>query len=89
MQNIAKCKNCKDIVESKHEHDFVACSCYAESQAKFQDWCNSHPEATHEERCDWNRKNSRGFFIDGGAYYIRRGGNLQDIEELEDDLNEK
>ena len=25
--NKAKCKNCEDIIESKHRHDFVSCSC--------------------------------------------------------------
>jgi hypothetical protein len=28
MINKAKCKNCLDIIESKHRHDFVTCSCY-------------------------------------------------------------
>ena len=25
--NKAKCKVCKDIIESKHTHDYVECSC--------------------------------------------------------------
>jgi len=28
QKNKAKCKNCGDIIESKHRHDFVACSCF-------------------------------------------------------------
>jgi hypothetical protein len=28
MKNKAKCKNCGDILESKHRHDWVACSCF-------------------------------------------------------------
>lgn len=28
MVNKAKCLNCGDIIESKHVHDFVTCSCY-------------------------------------------------------------
>lgn len=27
IRNIAKCKKCGDIIESKHRHDFVQCSC--------------------------------------------------------------
>lgn len=29
LRNIAKCKKCGDIIESKHRHDFVQCSCGA------------------------------------------------------------
>lgn len=29
IRNIAKCKKCGDIIESKHRHDFVLCSCGA------------------------------------------------------------
>lgn len=25
--NTAKCKVCGDVIESKHRHDFVSCSC--------------------------------------------------------------
>ena len=28
VRNMAKCRNCKDIIESKHRHDFVTCSCF-------------------------------------------------------------
>lgn len=27
IKNAAKCKKCGDIIESKHTHDFVMCSC--------------------------------------------------------------
>lgn len=29
MRNIAQCRLCKDIIESKHRHDFVSCKCGA------------------------------------------------------------
>lgn len=29
LRNIAKCKKCGDIIESKHRHDYVVCSCGA------------------------------------------------------------
>jgi hypothetical protein len=28
MRNKAKCGNCGDVIESKHRHDWVACSCF-------------------------------------------------------------
>ena len=30
-RNRARCKKCKDIIESKHRHDFVTCTCGAVS----------------------------------------------------------
>lgn len=32
MSNRAKCKNCGDVVESKHRQDMVSCSCFKKSQ---------------------------------------------------------
>jgi hypothetical protein len=29
MRNIAQCRKCQDIIESKHRHDFVSCKCGA------------------------------------------------------------
>lgn len=29
MRNIAKCRKCGDVIESKHRHDFVWCECKA------------------------------------------------------------
>ena len=31
LTNKAKCNNCGDVIESKHQHDFVACSCFADT----------------------------------------------------------
>ena len=30
--NKAKCKNCEDVIESKHRHDWVACSCFTNTE---------------------------------------------------------
>ena len=27
LKNVAQCKKCNDVIESKHRHDFVRCSC--------------------------------------------------------------
>ena len=27
MRNRIRCKECKEIIESKHRHDFVTCKC--------------------------------------------------------------
>lgn len=29
MKNRAKCRKCGDVIESKHRHDWVSCSCKA------------------------------------------------------------
>lgn len=29
ISNKARCKKCNDIIESRHRHDFVTCSCGA------------------------------------------------------------
>lgn len=43
-------KKCIDIIESKHIHDLVRCSC-------------------------------KSIFVDGGHGYLRRGGNIDDIDD--------
>lgn len=40
-RNRAKCRNCGDIIESKHGHDFVTCKCHVE-------WNNKHHELLEE-----------------------------------------
>ena len=27
IKNAARCLNCNDVIESKHRHDFVTCTC--------------------------------------------------------------
>lgn len=61
LKNVAMCRKCGDIIESKHVHDFVRCKCGA-------------------------------IAVDGGKDYLRRIGNLEDIEDLSeskalDDVN--
>ena len=51
IHNRCKCAKCGDIIESKHDHDFVTCSCGAIS-------------------------------VDGGHEYLRRCGNLEDMIEM-------
>lgn len=29
MRNIAKCRSCKEVIESIHVHDWVSCKCFA------------------------------------------------------------
>jgi hypothetical protein len=29
VKNMAKCRRCSDIIESKHKYDFVSCKCKA------------------------------------------------------------
>lgn len=30
IRNSAKCLHCNDVIESKHRHDFVQCSCWSD-----------------------------------------------------------
>lgn len=30
LRNAAECALCYDVIESKHRHDFVTCSCYSD-----------------------------------------------------------
>jgi hypothetical protein len=51
VSNRARCLKCNDIIESKHRHDFVMCSC-------------------------------ESIFVDGGTSYLRRGGTIENIQDL-------
>jgi hypothetical protein len=51
LKNRAECNLCKDIIESKHRHDFVSCKCGA-------------------------------IILDGGTDYLRRLGDLEQINDL-------
>ena len=57
-KNKCKCKKCGDIIESRHRHDFVRCSCGS-------------------------------IFTEGGLDYIRRGGALEDIEDITEEIDEE
>ena len=51
LKNMAKCRKCGDLIESKSRTKIVRCSCGS-------------------------------IYVEGGKYYIKRGGNLEDIIEL-------
>lgn len=63
-RNRIQCPHCKDIIESKHRHDFVTCKCWdPESSGVFIDgglayqrWGGHHIDgiinlAEHDESC--------------------------------------
>lgn len=41
-RNRAKCKNCGDIIESKHQHDFVTCTCFEEGKKRTSEYAEKH-----------------------------------------------
>jgi len=57
LHNKIRCKQCQDVIESTHRHDFKYCGCGA-------------------------------VFVDGGHEYLRRGGELENIEELYEHTSE-
>lgn len=54
LKNIAKCKKCGDIIESKHRHDFVQCRCGAIFVDGGQDYIRRGGDQFDEE---FDRKN--------------------------------
>ncbi len=89
----AKCLNCKQIIESKHQHDFVQCKCRSQSD----DLNNSFREKLYEYRAEGLKINEgqvhlsccafeeiigHGIFLDGGDQYFRCGGKIEDIKIL-------
>lgn len=56
-RNAARCEHCGDVIESKHQHDFVVCSCY-EDESCYDPYSN---------------KQIHGIFVDGGHQYLRHG----------------
>lgn len=91
--NKAQCTNCKDIIESRHTHDFVSCTCFKETQnltAKFIDklneWIEEGIELTpHLAACAFNEVAGHGFFLDGGREYQRAGGRFSDMKYIEEE----
>ncbi|UXV35699.1 hypothetical protein MUA90_04065 [Staphylococcus sp. IVB6181] len=50
IRNIARCKMCGDIIESKHRHDFVGCKC----------GCIYLDGGTDYQRFLWNTQEGKG-----------------------------
>jgi DNA-directed RNA polymerase subunit RPC12/RpoP len=44
VNNTYRCKNCGDIIESKHKHDLVACRCWEENEGTTGIWCDGGQE---------------------------------------------
>ena len=105
MKNRAQCRNCGDILESKHRHDMVTCTCFSASSAKLDDYSKKYVKpgtkfgSLHVE-IDYDnlykdpeyknlQDNFRGFFLDGGSDYCRIGGNYKDIKWLLDEEEEE
>jgi hypothetical protein len=48
IRNRCKCNKCKDIIESKHRHDFVRCKC----GAIFTDGGTDYIRRGYQSKCD-------------------------------------
>jgi hypothetical protein len=88
-----KCRNCGDVLESKHRHDWVSCSCFVSSNRsseKIVELLEERAPAelsdylTHQIRCAIAEVIGTGFYVDGGQDYTRVGGNINDIEEIKE-----
>ena len=80
--NKAQCRNCGDVIESTHRHDFVGCTCYINSHKLLNDF----PDDKQFVLTDDGTKNTtqytdeylayihsmHGIAIDGGKEYQKR-----------------
>lgn len=91
----AMCRNCKEILESKYRHDFVVCKCRRESDelnGKFRETLKRYQKEgmqmtegqIHLACCAFEEIIGHGMFLDGGDDYLRYGGNIDDVEILEE-----
>lgn len=93
-RNAAQCLHCKEVVESKHRHEFVACSCFNDRITM----CCKKPSGRRPpdevmgpvycDGCDAEWPDSYGVAVDGGLSYVRRLGNpggFIDLTEEEED----
>jgi len=90
IKNSARCKNCGDILESKHRHDYVTCTCFQESSEKRHEFIETFKEIfPNSSEIMWIELElnhpSRGIMIDGGLDYQRysAGKDFIDLSEWE------
>ena len=84
-KNAARCKNCGDVIESTHRHDFVSCKCHKEAEYLMEHFSGkkyTRDGSVTAEYRDYINKVSTGIFVDGGKEYLRRGGNFAHLEDL-------
>jgi hypothetical protein len=74
--NRAQCRNCKEILVSRHVHDLVSCRCYKETIAVVRAY---KKDVNTPEYWDFVGRTARGFYLDGGDEYLRYGGKVEDI----------
>lgn len=97
MKNKAKCRNCGDVVESKHRHDFVSCKCYIKSDIKTEKALTTarkyvknsssavvSDDAWHIIACAIRTHYITGFSLDGGSECKRIVGREKDAEYLDE-----
>jgi hypothetical protein len=48
-KNKARCRNCKDVIESRFRHEFVSCTCYREGQALLNAYDDKHYKLESEK----------------------------------------
>lgn len=82
LRNRAQCNNCGDVLESTHQHHFVACSCYEVSDKVIRQFQLNNVWELPKENWGgptgcWTKefydlvKSRHGIAIDGGLAYSR------------------
>jgi len=58
LRNAAQCRKCGDVIESRHRHDFVRCSCGAIFVDGGRDYARAGGEpADFIDLCEWEAGN--------------------------------
>ena len=80
-KNKAMCKNCKEIIESKHVHDWVSCSCFKTSHAALNEYMLDHPTTVVSRRvmgkCEFNWPTYDYEALDNDGRYHQLRDNLR------------
>lgn len=88
--NKIKCRNCGDILQSMHRHDFQSCTCRRISDTLTQQFITILNDMiaagstlnTHLAACAFEKVVGTGISVDGGSDYTAISGNLDNVEYI-------
>lgn len=88
----AKCMNCRDVIESKHVHDRVSCSCRKRSDnvaQRFSELLSAVMKSEgeqlshHQICCVFEEVIGTGFSLDGGDEYVKVLGKQEHYRHMD------
>ena len=92
-----QCTNCEDVIESKHRHDFVSCSCRkasSELTAAFSGVVEEYMQEGHKLTphlavCVFEEIVGHGISLDGGDDHLKISGKLNEYIIIEEKGNDR